>query len=167
MLDTWRRFGWDLESDVVEDVIVPVGITLVGDVDITLVASDTLVCTPDDDVVVGDTNDDLASALALTLSASELSENSWNNRNQFQAEFPKQPRELTLSWSLLLAVVDTERGNDVLIVVTGWDTIELNSVDVVWKRVGNDRKIGFWSCHGTYMSGADVWLWLLSISIGF
>jgi hypothetical protein len=34
---------------------------------------------------------------------------------------------------LLLAVVDTERGIDVLIVVTGWDTIELNSVDVVCK----------------------------------
>lgn len=29
--------------------------------------------------------------------------------------------------------MDTERGIDVLIVVTGWDTIELNSVDVVLK----------------------------------
>ena len=58
-----------------EVVVVPVGIPLVGEVDITAVASDTLVCTPDVDVVVV-TNDDLASALALTLSASELSENS-------------------------------------------------------------------------------------------
>lgn len=46
--------------------------------DVTAVdVSDTLVCTPDVDVVVVDTNGDLASALALTLSASELSENSW------------------------------------------------------------------------------------------
>lgn len=30
--------------------------------------------------------------------------------------------------------MDTERGIDVLIVVTGWDTIELNSVDVVYER---------------------------------
>lgn len=75
MLDTWRRFGWDLESAVVEEVVVvPVGIPLEGDVDITAVASDD-VCTPDVEVVVV-TNDDLASALALTLSASELSENS-------------------------------------------------------------------------------------------
>jgi len=69
-----------LESAVVEDV-VPVGIPHEGDdVDITVVGSDTLVCTPDVEVVVvGDTNDDLASALALTLSASELSENSWED----------------------------------------------------------------------------------------
>lgn len=74
MLETWRRLGWLLESAVVEEVVVvPVGTPLEGDVDITDVASDTLVCT--DDVVV-DTNGDLASALALTLSASELSENS-------------------------------------------------------------------------------------------
>lgn len=58
-------------------MVVPLGIPLVGDVDITAAAaSDTLVCTPDVDVVDGDTNDNLASALALTLSASELSENS-------------------------------------------------------------------------------------------
>lgn len=56
---------------MVEDVVV-VPVALEGDDDITADASDTLVCTPDDDVVV----DDLASALALTLSASELSENS-------------------------------------------------------------------------------------------
>jgi hypothetical protein len=66
-----------LESAAVEEVVVvPVGIPLVGDVDIIDVASDTLVCTPDVEVVVGDTNNDLASALALTFSASELSENS-------------------------------------------------------------------------------------------
>lgn len=61
---------------VEEVVVVPVGIPLVGDVDITAVTSDTLVCTPDVEVVVA-TNDVLASALALTFSASELSENSW------------------------------------------------------------------------------------------
>lgn len=61
-----------------EVVVVPAGIPLVGDVDITAVASDTLVCTPDVEVVVVVTNDDLASVLALTLSASELSENSCN-----------------------------------------------------------------------------------------
>lgn len=60
---------------MVEDVVVPVRAPLEGDVDITAVASDTLVCTPDGGVVVVDTND-LASALALTLSASGLSENS-------------------------------------------------------------------------------------------
>lgn len=49
-----------------------------GDVDTTAVdVSDTFVSTPDVEVVVVDTNGDLASALALTLSASELSENSW------------------------------------------------------------------------------------------
>lgn len=54
-----------------EDVVVEP-----GDVDTTAVdVSDTFVSTPD--VVVVDTNGDLASALALTLSASELSENSW------------------------------------------------------------------------------------------
>lgn len=91
MLDTWRRFGWDLESAVVEDVVVPVGIPLAGDVDITVVVSDALVWMPGVDVVVGDTNNDLASALALTLSASELSENSWKQgrakrktRNSFE-----------------------------------------------------------------------------------
>lgn len=57
---------------MVEDVVVvDVGTPDEGDVDITAVASDTLVCTPDVDVAV-----DLASALALTLSASEFSENS-------------------------------------------------------------------------------------------
>ena len=49
-----------------------------GDVDTTAVdVSDTFVSNPDVEVVVVDTNGDLASALALTLSASELSENSW------------------------------------------------------------------------------------------
>lgn len=33
--------------------------------------------------------------------------------------------------------MDTERGIDVLIVVTGWDTIELNSVDVVCELNNN------------------------------
>lgn len=56
-----------------EDVVVEP-----GDVDNTAVdVSDTFVSTPDVEVVVVDTNGDLASALALTLSASELSENSW------------------------------------------------------------------------------------------
>lgn len=57
---------------VEEVVVVPVGMPLVGDDDITADASDTLVWTPDVDVAV----DNLASALALTLSASEFSENS-------------------------------------------------------------------------------------------
>lgn len=65
---------------VEEVVVVPVGIPLEGDVDITAVAS-AVVCTPDVEVVVV-TNDDLASALALTLSASELSENSCERRNK-------------------------------------------------------------------------------------
>ena len=52
-------------------------VPLAADVDITVAASETLlVCTPDVEVVVVDTNDDLASALALTLSASEFRENS-------------------------------------------------------------------------------------------
>jgi hypothetical protein len=62
-----------LESAGEEEVVVEP-----GDVEITAVdVSDTLVCTPDVEVVVVDTNGDLASALALTLSASELSGNSW------------------------------------------------------------------------------------------
>jgi hypothetical protein len=62
-----------LESAGEEEVVVEP-----GEVEITAVdVSDTLVCTPDVEVVVVDTNGDLASALALTLSASELSENSW------------------------------------------------------------------------------------------
>lgn len=59
-------------------VVVPIG----GDVDITAATSETLVGTPDVVVVVVETNDDLASALALTLSASELRENSWKVRGQ-------------------------------------------------------------------------------------
>lgn len=55
-----------------EEVVVEPGDDVTAAVDV----SDTLVCTPDV-VVVVDTNGDLASALALTLSASELSENSW------------------------------------------------------------------------------------------
>lgn len=38
--------------------------------------------------------------------------------------------------------MDTERGIDVLIVVAGWDTIELNSVDVVCKRIDCDEYLG-------------------------
>lgn len=41
--------------------------------------------------------------------------------------------------------MDTERGIDVLIVVTGWDTIELNSVDVVCRR-GKRMEIRMSSC---------------------
>lgn len=74
MFDTWRRFGWDLESIGVEDVVV---VPLEGEIDKMTAVSVSLVCTPDVAVVVVDTNDDLASTLALTFSASELSENSW------------------------------------------------------------------------------------------
>lgn len=169
MLDTWRRFGWDLESVVVEDVVVvPVGMPLVGDEDNTAVTSDTLVWTPDVDVAV----DNLASALALTLSASEFSENSLRKvKVKFHDTWQCFVCRLTLSWSLLLlAVVDTERGNDVLMVVTGCDTIELNSVDVVceWEAnllFRNSQKL---SSNFAYVSGADVWLLLLlSICIRF
>ena len=65
-----------MESE--EDVVVPV----VGDVDNTPSAAASLGATPDDEMVVVvvaivvETDDDLASELALTLSASELSENS-------------------------------------------------------------------------------------------
>lgn len=150
MLETWRRFGWLLESAGVEDGVVEPGDVVTTAVDV----SDAFVSTPDVEVVVVDTNGDLASALlALTLSASEFSENSWKvcdaiiddswMRGRFVLEFANWGGEfegagLTLSWSLLLAVVDTERGIDVLIVVTGWDTIELNSVDVV---CGKDRNV--------------------------
>lgn len=72
MFDTWRRFGWDFESVAVEVIDVVV-------VDITdVVVSDTFVCTPDVNVVgvAGDVIGDLASELALMLSASVWSENS-------------------------------------------------------------------------------------------
>jgi hypothetical protein len=83
-----------LESAVVEEVVVvPVGTPLIGDVDITVVASDTLVCTPDVEVVVVDTNGDLASALALTLSASELSENSCKSKMKRAPLEPKVSME--------------------------------------------------------------------------
>lgn len=59
-----------------------VGMPLDGDVDITAAVSEALVCTPEVVVVVVDTNDDLASALALTLSASGLSENSCNAKGR-------------------------------------------------------------------------------------
>lgn len=76
MFDTWRRFGWFFESVAVEDVVVV-------DVDITevVVVSDTFVCTPDVNVVVDvvDVGEDLASKLALMLSASVWSENSFKN----------------------------------------------------------------------------------------
>lgn len=62
--------------------------------------------------------------------------------------------------------MDTERGIDVLIVVAGWDTIELNSVDVVCRERGRVRISSRTRSAATYMRGADVWL-LLSIRVGF
>lgn len=83
MLDTWRRFGWLLASAVTEDcvVIVDVPLVLVGGVDdaIELTICDTVVCTPDVDVVVDADKNVLASALALdTEFSSELCDDrSW------------------------------------------------------------------------------------------
>jgi hypothetical protein len=84
-----------LESAGVEEVVVEP-----GEVDITAVdVSDTLVCTPDVDVVVIDTNGDLASALALTLSTSELSENSFKilKRNlKLASKYMRNHKEIEL-----------------------------------------------------------------------
>jgi hypothetical protein len=63
-----------LESAGVEDGVVEPGDVVTTAVDV----SEAFVSTPDVEVVVVDTNGDLASVLlALTLSASEFRENSW------------------------------------------------------------------------------------------
>lgn len=59
MFDTWRRFGWFLASEIMEDVVF---VEELLDVVIAVSVCDT--CDPDD-VVVTDWDEDLASILAL------------------------------------------------------------------------------------------------------
>jgi len=167
MLETWRRFGWLLASVVVveEELVVTVDVPFVeGDVEIIEFAWDIIVCTPDDDEEAGD--DNLASALALdtAISASELS----SGVNSFNC----------CCWSLLLlAVVDTDRGNDVLhgdvvVVIIGCETIELKSVVVeVCKQVNGISWIidvvvvvVVEECT-TYMCWTNIWLRLTAASV--
>lgn len=62
IFDTWRRFGWFLASEIMEDEVF-VAFEELLDVVIAVSVCDT--CVPDDDVVVTDWDEVLASILAL------------------------------------------------------------------------------------------------------
>ena len=76
IFDTWRRFGWFLASEIMEDEVF-VAIEELLDVVIAVSVCDT--CVPDDDVVVTDWDEVLASILALDKFVSVVASALWNS----------------------------------------------------------------------------------------